>query len=80
MVEEKFGRLKIRGQFRLRRALDDAPAGKTDHGAGLGQDQIAHGGKAGHDAGHGGIGQDADIRKLVAGVIGEGAAGFGHLQ
>src|SRR5437667_2677683 len=59
-VEEEFGGLKTGGQFGLGGVFDDAGAGETDHGAGFGNNEVAYGGEAGHDAGHGGVGENAD--------------------
>src|SRR5581483_852841 len=76
VIEEKFGRLKTGRQLGLRGVLDDARTGETNHCAGFGDDQIAHAGITGHDAGGGGVGENAEIRELCAGVIGKCAAGL----
>jgi len=80
VLEEEFGGLEAFGQFFLRGFLDDAGAGEADTGAGFGEDDIAEGGEAGHDASHGGVGEDGEVGEVGLGVAGEGGAGFGHLH
>lgn len=79
-VAEKFGALEAFGEVLEGGFLDDAGAGEADEGLGFGEDDIAEGGEAGHDAGGGGVGEDGDIGEIFPGMAGEGAAGFGHLH
>src|SRR5436190_14892543 len=51
MVEEEFGGLEARGEFGLGGILDNARAGEADHGAGFGDDQVAHAGVTCHHSG-----------------------------
>ena len=66
VVEEEFGGLKTGRQFGLGRVFDDARSGKADHGAGFGDDEIADARVTRHHAGHGRMGQHADVGQLGA--------------
>ena len=55
VVLEVFSGLEIIGEFLPKGLLDHPPAGKTDQGPGLSQDQVAKHGEAGGDAASGGV-------------------------
>src|SRR5262245_35455613 len=60
VVQKKLSSLKSGRQFSLRGVLDDSRAGKTNHGARFGKDQVTDRCETGHNTGHGRIGQNAD--------------------
>jgi len=80
VIQKKFGGLKSRRQFRLRRVLDDARPGETDHRARLGQDQIAEARVARHNARRGRMREDADVGQIFLRVIRECSGSFRHLH
>ena len=64
----------------MRGFFDHARASKSDHALGLGDNDIAQRGEAGHDAGSGRICEHGNVGKPLVGMAGEGAAGFCHLH
>jgi hypothetical protein len=63
MIQQEFRSLKSGWQFRLGGVFDDTGTGETDHGSGLGNDQIADGREACHHARRGGVSERADVRQ-----------------
>jgi hypothetical protein len=79
-AEQEFAALEAFGQLFAHGVLDHARAGKADQGLGLGDDHVAHEGKAGGHTTHRGIGQHADVGQLGLGQARERRIGLGHLQ
>ena len=80
MLHQEFRRLEIGRQLGLGRRLDHPAPGETDGGPGLGDDQVADARVAGHHPRGRRVGEHADVRQALLGMVGQRAAGLGHLH
>ena len=80
MLEKVLGSLKPLRQFGPDRFFNHSWPGKSDHGLGLGKDDISQHGDACGDATRGGIGQHGDVGNPRLLESGKGRARLGHLH
>ena len=80
VLQQELAGLETLGQLHADRLLDDAGAGESDQGLGLGEDEIAQGREAGRDAAHGGMGEHADEQAAGPTVTPQGRRDLRHLH
>ncbi len=80
LLEQELGALEAFRQLLAHGLLDHARAGEADQRVGLGDDHVAHEGKARRHAAHGGVGEQGDEGQPALGQAGDRRGGLGHLH